>query len=247
MPSENDMDSKAPDEGQAGEGVGANIEESHTTDEEKANIPPDTHKSKGTETELHHNALDLIGTVLSDEYKGDKRKFFAEHPNLAEKANKSGKYKEAYRGLIASSDKKQEDEEDDTIDEDTLAERIYQKTAEKTLSEQRKTLTNEFAVKEGINRDEIETLHKAAEALHKASGQPFARCLEGVKITFKETLKAKTPVKIPSGDGISKEGDDNKAEIIRLAEKHGVSEKQAERFLKNSKGYDGSLDKWVTV
>lgn len=249
MPDNNDMDDKAADA--AVEDIGANMEESHTTEdktEEKANIQTDTdvNKNKGTDKELHHQALDLIGTVLSDDYKGDKKKFFEDHPKLAEKANKSVRYKQAYRNL---TDKGQEDD-DDTIDEEELAERfsekVYTKVTSKAQAEERKTQTKEFAVKEGINKDDIDALNKAAEALQKATGEPFAKCLEGAKQTLKGSLKPKSPLNMPSGEGMNKEGDNNESKITALMEKHGVSRKQAETYVKNSKGYDGSLDKWVS-
>ena len=249
MPDNNDMDDKDHQIDDTAEDIGANNEESHaTSEEEKTTIQPDTSvKNKGTDTELHHQALDLIGTVLGDDYKGDKRKFFAEHPKLAEKANKSVKYKQSYRELVA--DDKDKEEDDDVIDEDSLvnklSDKVYTSVTSKTQAEQRKVQTKDFAVKEGINKDDIEALNKAAEALHKATGEPYAKCLEGAKQTLKGSLKPKSPLKMPSGDGMSKEGEDKEAEITRLMERHGVSRKQAETYVKKSGGYDGSLGQWV--
>lgn len=253
MHDNNDMDSKdshAESTEDTGEGIGANMEESHTTEaeaEEKTNIQTDTSaKTKGSDTELHHQALDLIGTVLGDDYKGDKKKFFEDHPKLAEKANKSVRYKESYRKLTASAET---DEEEDTADEEELlnrvSEKVYNKVTVKTMTESRKAQTNEYAVKEGINKDDVDNLYKAAEAINKATGTPFAKCLEGAKQALRGSLKPKSAVKMPSGEGMAKEGADKEAEISRLMSSHGVSRKQAETYIKNNGGYDGSLGTWV--
>lgn len=249
MPNENDGDSEVTTEVQpteeTGEAIGANNEESPA--EAETNIQPDGN-SKAIEQELHRQALDLIGTVLSDDYKGDKKAFFVSHPELAEKANKSKKYKEEYRTLTASPKVEEPEEEEAVIDEEVLAERVYTKVTEKTTAEQRKAEAVAYAVKEGINKDDIATLLKGAEAIAKATGVSFAQSLEGAKLALKGSLKPKVPTKMPSGEGLSEEGANTKeSEIERIMKVHGVDRKLAEKHVASKPNYDGGLGKWAAM
>lgn len=256
MPEINDGDSKAPSSYEFKDGkmqetedtIGATTNESHATEEsEKANSQPDDVLLKDTtgkaEKELHHNALDLIGTVLADDYKGDKKQFFESHPDLAAKADKSKKYKDEYRKLIVSDKSLKVD--DDVIDEETLAERVYTKVTEKSLSSQHKEQAKKYAVKEGLNMDEFDSFSSAADAMHKATGIDYAQCLEGAKTALKGRL-SKEPLKMPSGSGIAKE-DNKEAEVQKIMKEHGVDKKTAEKFMNSRGSYNGELDKWTAL
>jgi len=256
MPELNDGDSKVSQtfeykDGkieETGDTLGATNNESHSTEKSEAanSQPDDVSKSEDTtgkaEKELHHQALDLIGTVLSEDYKGDRKQFFEDHPKLAEKADRSKKYKDDYRKLTS----KPEVQEDDVIDEETLTDRVYSKVTEKTLLSSRKEQAEAFAVKEGLNKDDFESFHKAAEAMHKATGLNYAQCLDGAKTALKGKSSVKEPLKMPSGAGLAKE-DNKEAEVQKIMKEHGVDKKVAEKFMKTRSTYNGELDKWTSA
>jgi len=265
MPDTNDGNSKVEftaefntDGTQTGDTIGATKTESHTTEAkptEKTNSQPDD-VSKGepqkdttgkTEKALHYQALDLIGTVMSDDYKGDRQEFFQKHPELAAIADKSKRYKDDYRQLVKSEgvNTKNADDED-VIDEDTLAEMVYAKVTDKTLSVERKSQSEKYAEREGINKDDFETFHKAAESMHKSTGLDYAKCLDGAKAALKGS-SVKAPAKMPSGSGMSKENTGHEGEVNRLMKEYGVDKKTAEKYASSKTNYSGESDKWVTA
>lgn len=265
MPDTNDGNSKAEftaefnkDGSQVnatGDTIGATTAESHTTEakaEEKTNSQPDDVSKKDntgkTEKALHYQALDLIGTVLDEDYKGDRKEFFTKHPELAAIADKSKRYKDDYRKLNASEGVNTKNaDDDDVIDEETLAERVYAKVTDKTLTVERKSLTEKYAEREGINKDDFETFHKAAESMHKSTGLDFAKCLDGAKAALKGT-SSKEPMKIPSGSGMVKDGVSKEVEVEKMIKEHGVDKKTAEKYLSSkTKAYNGELNTWTAV
>lgn len=187
------------------------------------------------EQRLHLQALDLIGSVLDENYKGDPKKFFDENPELAAKANKSKKYKEQFRSLMDSEDSYQEVDEkpmtqpkakskSNIESEEDIIEKAALKVYNMNLNAERLRQSEEFAQKEGLNIDDLDTLHSSAKALFDANNGEisFSRCLRAAKLTL--ATEGKEPsVKIPSSSGSTKESQP-----------------------KND-GYDGTVGQWVSV
>jgi len=199
---------------------------------------PGKQDMSGEELKLHHQALGLIGSVLEMENKAKAKQFFAEHPELADKANHSKKHKEVYRDLIeeekevtpAAAQESTKDEK--TIDATDLKNSITADVVQSGMVAERTARAETYAAKHGVNADDFDTLHKAAEALYKNSPNiPYEQCLDGASVTLKgtgkETSKSVNP---PTGEVTSqKAGDsfDKETEIKRLISEHGVERRVA--------------------
>lgn len=237
----------------------AKTDESQT--QEEANNQTDKSEEKdesdkgmsGEEMRLHHQALDLISNVLDMENKEKAKQFFAEHPELAEKANKSKKYKDSYRELIESkAEVKVESEEtekvtkentDDTIDEDELTNRIMAKATEKGLIAERKSKAEKFAIANGINIDNLDVLYESAEAMRKASSLSFEKCLIGAK-TALEGSDSKSVDFDTSKKGVHVEKSDKESEIKRIMKEHNVDRRTAEKYFDRKDDTDINEGGW---
>ena len=223
---------------------------------------------------IQHEAVNLVGAYLDGDTEKAKQ-FFAEHPEIALIANSSKKYKDQYRELIGAKkevqiqektetsteeqkpeEKKETEkpkEEEETIDEDELTDRVYAKGVEKGLVAERKVAAEAFAVKNGINADNVDALHEAAEAMHKAnSNLPHSKCLEGAKVTIEGSLSKDSTVNMPAATGGQEEGkpsQNKEAEIQRIMKEHNCDKEKATQFVekqlaKGDKAYKGEDNEW---
>ena len=169
------------------------------------------------ERRLHLQALDLIGSVLDENYTGDRNKFFQENPELADKANKSKKYKELYRSLSEDEEsyeepvveKKSKKAQPFASSEDDIVQKAALKVYKMNLDSERMSQTESFAEKEGMNIDDVDSLHASAKALYEANSGDiaFSKCLRAAKsalVTDGASPSVKIPNLVGSKDSASK-------------------------------------------
>lgn len=202
------------------ETAGATSNETPSEDEGNSQPGEMVEESK-EEQRLHLQALNLIGSVLDTRDSEFAKEYFANNPDLAEKANRSKRHKEAYRALMESEDEPQEREyksspapEVDVVEQAAL--RVYQMN----LKADRQLQTEKFAQAEGLNIDQVDDLNSSAQALYDANkgNISFARCLIAAKTAYeteaKATQKVPTSQNLTTGSSAQKEFDGSPGEWV---------------------------------
>jgi len=182
--------------------------------------PKEDEKALLRAEESAHLALETVGLVMGSKYTDVERsEFFLEHPELANIANRSKKYKDSYRDLIKRRtdgkleatqvvEKKEikepvvKKDENEFIDitEDELVERAVTKMKEENVLISRKKSTRDFAVSQGLNETEFQTLNNVTEAIYKSDPNiEHNIALKSAMVTIGKDIKS-TPIKMPTSE-----------------------------------------------